>query len=133
MAERWPSKDIEQPKSEDSPSNIVETAPLDSMTFGAHADSQRAGRHHSLPCEPVCHAIHFVGITNALFEWDDGKAAITITDDDSDPDERRFVAIGMGTKGRVLVVVYTYRGDNIRIISARPAEPHERTEYEEKL
>jgi len=26
--------------------------------------------------------------------------------------------------------VYTWRGDKIRIISARPAEPHEREEYE---
>jgi uncharacterized DUF497 family protein len=37
----------------------------------------------------------------------------------------------MGVKGRVLVVIYTYRGANIRIISARLAEPHESTQYEE--
>ena len=42
----------------------------------------------------------------------------------------RFVSIGMGVKERVLVVTYTYRGANIRIISARLAEPHERTQYE---
>lgn len=36
---------------------------------------------------------------------------------------------GMGAKGRVLVVVYTYRGENIRIISARKAEPHELEDY----
>jgi uncharacterized DUF497 family protein len=36
----------------------------------------------------------------------------------------------MGATGRLLVVVYTWRGENIRIISARPAEPHEREEYE---
>jgi uncharacterized DUF497 family protein len=35
-----------------------------------------------------------------------------------------------GGQGRLLVVVYTWRGENIRIISARPAEPHERKEYE---
>ena len=35
-----------------------------------------------------------------------------------------------GAAGRLLVVVYTYRSENIRIISARPAEPHEREEYE---
>jgi uncharacterized DUF497 family protein len=57
--------------------------------------------------------------------------AITITDDESDPDEQRFVSIGMGVKGRVLVVVYSYRGKNIRIISARLAETHERSQYEE--
>ena len=36
----------------------------------------------------------------------------------------------MGAKERVLVVVYTYRGADIRIISARVAEPHERSQYE---
>jgi uncharacterized DUF497 family protein len=36
----------------------------------------------------------------------------------------------MGASGRLLVVVYSYRGENIRIISARLAEPHEREEYE---
>ena len=57
--------------------------------------------------------------------------AITITDDESDPHEQRFVALGLGAKGRVLVVVYSYRQQNIRIISARTAEPHEREQYEE--
>lgn len=58
--------------------------------------------------------------------------AITIVDDDSDPHEVRFVSIGMGAKERVLVVVYCYRGETIRIISARVAEPRERSQYEEK-
>ena len=35
--------------------------------------------------------------------------AITITDDESDPGEQRFVSLGMGAKGRVLVVAYSYR------------------------
>ena len=56
--------------------------------------------------------------------------AITITDDESDPDEPRFVTLGMGAIGRLLVVVYTWRGENIWIISARPAEAHEREQYE---
>jgi hypothetical protein len=37
----------------------------------------------------------------------------------------------VGAKGRVLVVVYSYRNQNIRIISARKAEPREREQYEE--
>lgn len=57
--------------------------------------------------------------------------AITITDSESDPSEQRFVSMGTGVKGRVLVVVYSYRGRNIRIISARLAEAHERSQYEE--
>jgi uncharacterized protein len=89
-----------------------------------------------------------------VFEWDVGKAeanykkhgvrfaeaepvfedddAITIPDEDSDPHEVRFVSIGMGAKERVLIVVYCFRGENIRIISARVAEPHERSQYEEQ-
>jgi hypothetical protein len=63
----------------------------------------------------------------------DDSYGITITDDESDPKEQRFVTLGMGGKARLLVVVYVYRGDNIRIISARPAEPHERKEYEASL
>ena len=47
-----------------------------------------------------------------------------------DPNEQRFTTLGMGATGRLLVVVYTWRGEVIRIISARPAEPHEREEYE---
>ncbi len=39
-------------------------------------------------------------------------------------------ALGMGAMGRLLVVVYTWRGENIRIISARRAEAHERKQYE---
>jgi uncharacterized DUF497 family protein len=34
--------------------------------------------------------------------------ALTIEDDD--PDEQRFVTIGIDAFGRVLVVVYTWRG-----------------------
>ena len=57
--------------------------------------------------------------------------AVTIADDESDPHEVRFVSIGTGLKGQVLVVVYCYRGSKIRILSARPAEAHERLQYEE--
>ena len=56
------------------------------------------------------------------FEWDPAEAS-----------EERFVGIGMGWLGRVLVVVSTYRGDKIRIISARLAATHERREYEAGL
>ena len=56
--------------------------------------------------------------------------AITINDNESDPEEQRFVALGVGIKGRVLVIVYSYPGDNIRIISARTAGRTERGQYE---
>jgi uncharacterized DUF497 family protein len=50
---------------------------------------------------------------------------------DEHPDEERFVTIGMDGFGRVLVVVYTWRGNQrIRIISARKATRYERQQYE---
>ena len=42
----------------------------------------------------------------------------------------RFNAIGL-VEGRMLFVAYTIRGDVIRIISARGAEPHEKKKYHE--
>jgi uncharacterized DUF497 family protein len=72
---------------------------------------------------------HGVRMPEAIPVFDD-PYAITITDDESDLEEQRFVTIGMGAIGRLLVVVYTWRGENIRIISARPAEAPEREQYE---
>lgn len=45
-------------------------------------------------------------------------------------EEARFVTMGMDFLGRLLVVVYTSRGQNLRIISAREAMPNERRQYE---
>ena len=53
---------------------------------------------------------------------------------DIDPDatsEDRFIAVGMGNSGRLLVVVYTMRGDAVRLISARRATGKETKAYEE--
>ena len=50
-----------------------------------------------------------------------------------DPDaegEERFVTVGAGSAGHLLVVVYTLRGDAIRLISARRATPVEIRAYE---
>ncbi len=50
-----------------------------------------------------------------------------------DPDaegEERFVAIGAGSTGHLLIVVYTLRGEAIRLISARRATPVEIRAYE---
>ena len=47
--------------------------------------------------------------------------------------EQRFVTVGSDPTGRILVVVYSYRGENIRMISARPATRKERRSYEEGI
>jgi uncharacterized DUF497 family protein len=45
--------------------------------------------------------------------------------------ERRFVSLGANIFGSLMVVVWTGRENNIRIISVRPATPKERRSYEE--
>jgi hypothetical protein len=70
---------------------------------------------------------HGVEFADAVAVLED-EAAITIEDDF--PDEERFITIGMDAFARVLVVVYTWRGDDIRIISARKAARREREQYE---
>jgi len=72
---------------------------------------------------------HGVRMPEAIPVFDD-PYAVTIADEESDPDEQRFVTVGVGAAGRLLVVVYTWRGSGIRIISVRPAEAHEREQYE---
>jgi len=47
--------------------------------------------------------------------------------------EERHVTIGMDSFGRILVVVYTWRDENIRIISARKALRTEVRQYESEL
>jgi len=44
--------------------------------------------------------------------------------------EERFVAVGMGSTGEILVVIYAFRGEEIRLISARRATRHEVKNYE---
>lgn len=87
-----------------------------------------------------------------LFEWDASKAnsnidkhgvsfeeastafqdplSLTIEDPVHSSDEERMILIGFSLKNRLLVVVHTERGDNIRIISARTATKRERETYE---
>ena len=47
--------------------------------------------------------------------------------------EQRFVTLGMGSKDRILVVVYTYGEETIRLISAWKANEPQRRRYEEQF
>ena len=88
------------------------------------------------------------------YRWDPRKAAKNRSDHDVDfadavgifgdtyaltlreeahPGESRFVTTGQGFLGRVVTVVYTFRDDDYRIISARKATPVERKEYEKGI
>jgi len=87
------------------------------------------------------------------FEWDERKArsnlgkhgvsfeeattifgdrlSLTIPDPEHSLTEERYITIGKALTRKLLVVVHTDRGDNIRIISARRASRRERRFYEE--
>jgi len=83
------------------------------------------------------------------FEWDEDKAKINLRKHDisfneakdtysltlDDPThsilEDRFLTIGYSSQNRLLLVVHTERQGNIRIISARRVNKHERKIYEQ--
>ena len=75
-------------------------------------------------------AKHSVSFEEAATVFGD-PVSITIPDPAHSQIEVRFVILGRSHQGRLLVVVHTERGDNIRIISARFASRHERKQYEE--
>ena len=63
--------------------------------------------------------------------WEKNPLARTIPDPLHSDEEDRFVNLGESKQRRLLVVVFTDRGENIRIISARMASRRERRDYEE--
>jgi uncharacterized DUF497 family protein len=56
--------------------------------------------------------------------------AVTI-EDESAEEEQRFVTLGANTFGSLMVVVWTHRDDDVRIISVRKPTRKERRTYEE--
>jgi hypothetical protein len=53
------------------------------------------------------------------------------TYDSSRADERRLMDIAVAViRGRLLALIYTERGDDVRVISFRPASQEEREQYE---
>lgn len=94
--------------------------------------------------------MYMCAYTRAVIEWDAAKARTNLTKHGIDfadaatvlsdeqaltvPDEaaaeERCVTTGMDSLGRVLVVVYTWRGERARLISARKAIAGERRQYE---
>jgi len=72
---------------------------------------------------------HGVRFADAVSVFEDENA---ITIEDEHESENRFITIGRDILLRILVVVYTFRGHIIRIISARKATARERKTYEEQ-
>lgn len=73
---------------------------------------------------------HRVSFEEAVTAFND-PLALTIPDPDHSASERRFITMGESEKGRLLVLSHTYRGELIRLISARKPTRDEREQYEE--
>ena len=73
------------------------------------------------------HGVRFADGVAALHD----PLAVTISDPTSE-DEERFVTIGADDRERVLVIVYTWRGEVVRLISVRRSTARERRAYEER-
>jgi uncharacterized protein len=72
---------------------------------------------------------HYIRFADAVIALEDERA-LTVRDISSE-EEERWVTLGMDAYGRILVVVYTWRAETIRLISARLATQHERRQYEQ--
>ena len=73
------------------------------------------------------HGVSFEEASSALRD----TFSATGHDPDHSEDEDRFVTFGVSSRGRLLAVAHTERGNSIRIISARLAINAERQIYEE--
>ena len=74
------------------------------------------------------HGVRFSEAEDVLYD----PYALTIEDPDAST-ETRFVSVGLGADGQILVVVYTYRDDHVRLISARRATRQEKIAYEKTI
>lgn len=74
------------------------------------------------------HKVRFPDAESVLFD----PAGVTVEDPDS-RDEQRFITIGLDALGRVLVVVYAYHEEQVRLISARRASRSEIEAYEKGI
>lgn len=76
------------------------------------------------------HAKHRVSFEEAVSVF--GDALGRITDDPRHSEgEERYVLLGQSERHRLLAVMFTERGQPIRLISARKATRRERRTYEE--
>ncbi len=72
---------------------------------------------------------HGVSFPEASVVFDDPLADVRLDREHSDEEERLKI-IGFSSQSRLLLVVYTERGEDQRLISARRATAHERKQYE---
>ena len=90
------------------------------LTFEWHAEKARENLRK--------HNVSFEEAKTVFYD----PFSVTIADPEHSTDEDRYIGIGLSAKGQILVVVYTERGSNIRIISCRKATNSERRTYEQE-
>ena len=88
-----------------------------------HWDAKKAARNLSK---------HGVSFQEAITVFDDPLFVI-FADPDHSLREKRFIIMGESNQHRLLVVAYTERLNEIRLINARKATPKEREVYEEEI
>ena len=71
------------------------------------------------------HGISFADAEGVFYD----PLALSFQDNDA-VDERRYISVGLGSSSEILVVVWTERSEDIRLISARRATRKERKAYE---
>lgn len=71
---------------------------------------------------------HGVDFADAVAVFED-EHALTMRDELTAVDEQRFLTVGRDALHRILVLAYTWRGDRIRLFSARRAGAGERRRY----
>jgi uncharacterized DUF497 family protein len=74
-------------------------------------DPRKAASNHKK------HNVRFSGAEAVLFDHD----ALS-REDTTAQGEQRFVSVGADASGRILIVVYAYRGETVRLISARAVD-----------
>jgi len=85
------------------------------------------------PDKAALNPLNHEGVT-----FDEAKSVLldpyALTREDADSrSEPRWVTLGMGGKGRILVVVWTLRGEVPRLISAWKANQPQRRRYEQQF
>jgi len=73
---------------------------------------------------------HGIDFSEAELAFEDFYAIEEFDDEHSTAEEQRFKMLAAAASEKILVVVYTMRGETYRIISAREAEKYEREFYE---
>ena len=112
MARMWPGQQGCLP--------LVEVGPPLRWIDGVRVDPNKAASNlekHNVPFDEAATAFG-------------DPLSLTIADPDHSDDEERLTLLGQTFAGRVVVVIHTYRGERIRIISARIATKNERRSHE---